>query len=221
MLDMAGTTDTSPDSSDICSVDELRGRYREPTPAVLHKSRPVIDPAAADFIAASPFIVVATTAEGGTDASPRGGPPGFVVTLDEGTIAFGDLAGNNRLDTYTNIVEHPSVGILFLVPGLEETLRVNGRARVTTDPEVLDRTMIDDRRPKVAVVVDVDECYIHCGKAVRRSGIWDPESWPADDERPTAGEVIVSQFSLEMDPALIDADLDAGYKETLWEQGGA
>lgn len=217
MPDMAETAETA----GIHDVDGLRSRYRDPTPAVLHKARPVIDPAAADFIAASPFVVVATTAEGGTDASPRGGPPGFVVTLDEGTIAFGDLAGNNRLDTYTNIVEHPSVGLLFLVPGLEETLRVNGRARITTDPDVLDRTVIDDRRPKVAVVIDVEECYIHCGKAVRRSGIWDPASWPAEDERPTAGEVIVSQFSLEMDPALIDADLDAGYKETLWEQGGA
>lgn len=206
---------------EITDVDELRSRYREPTPAVLHKARPVIDPAAADFIAASPFMVVATTSAGGTDASPRGGPPGFVVTLDEGTIAFGDLAGNNRLDSYANIVEHPAVGLLFLVPGLEETLRVNGQARVTTDPEVLDRTTVEGRRPKVAVVIDVDECYIHCGKAVRRSGMWDPTTWPADEERPTAGEVIVSQFSLEMDPALIDADLDAGYRETLWEQGGA
>lgn len=131
---------------EITDVDELRSRYREPTPAVLHKARPVIDPAAADFIAASPFMVVATTSAGGTDASPRGGPPGFVVTLDEGTIAFGDLAGNNRLDSYANIVEHPAVGLLFLVPGLEETLRVNGQARVTTDPEVLDRTTVEGRR---------------------------------------------------------------------------
>jgi PPOX class probable FMN-dependent enzyme len=205
---------------EIADVADLRSRYREPTPAVLHKARPVVDPAAADLIAASPFVVVATTSDGGTDASPRGGPPGFVVTLDEHTIAFGDLAGNNRLDSYANIVEHPAVGLLFLVPGLEETLRVNGQARITTDPAVLDRTAVDGRRPKVAVVVDVDECYIHCGKAVRRSGIWDSSTWPAEDERPTAGEVIVSQFSLEVDPALIDADLDAGYRETLWEQGG-
>ena len=210
-----------PGPTDIADVDELRSRYREPTPAVLHKARPVIDPAVADFIAASPFVVVATTSDGGTDASPRGGPPGFVVTLDESTIAFGDLAGNNRLDSYANIVEHPSVGLLFLVPGLEETLRVNGQARITTDPDILDRTTVDDRRPKVAVVIEVDECFIHCGKAVRRSGMWDPSTWPADDERPTAGEVIVSQFSLEMDPALIDADLEAGYRETLWEHGGA
>jgi uncharacterized protein len=218
MPNMSGSEHT--EDLDICDVEELRSRYREPTPAVLHKARPVIDPAAADLIAASPLIVVATTSASGTDASPRGGPPGFVVTVDEHTIAFGDLAGNNRLDTYANIVEHPAVGVLFLVPGLEETLRVNGQARVTTDPDVLDRTTIDGKRPKVAVAIDVDECYIHCGKALRRSGLWDPATWPATDERPTAGEVLVGQFSLEMDPALIDADLEAGYRETLWEHGG-
>lgn len=211
---------TSSDPVDICEVEDLRSRYHPPTPEVLHKERPVIDPAAAALIATSPLIVIATSAADGADASPRGGPPGFVVTLDEHTLAFGDLAGNNRLDSYANLLEHPAIGLLFLVPGLEETLRVNGRARVTTAPEVLDRTTIDGRRPKVAVVVDVDECYVHCGKALRRSGLWDPSTWPATDERPTAGDVIVGQYSLDIDPALIDTDLDTGYRETLWDHGG-
>ena len=208
------------DTNGISSVDDLRSRYHAPTPAVLHKERPVIDPAAAELIAIAPLIVIASTSSKGADASPRGGPPGFVVTLDEHTIAFGDLSGNNRLDSYANIVDNPAVGLLFLVPGLEETLRVNGRARITTDPDVLARTTVDGRRPKLAVVVDVDECYVHCGKAIRRSGLWEPSTWPASDARPTAGEVIVGQYSLDLDPALIDADLDAGYEATLWENGG-
>src|SRR5262245_5520590 len=94
----------------------LRDRYRPPHQAVLDKSRPKIDPAAAGFVAASPFIVLATTSPTGTDASPRGGPPGFVAVLDDGHIAFGDLSGNNRLDSYANIVEHPQIGMIFLVP---------------------------------------------------------------------------------------------------------
>jgi PPOX class probable FMN-dependent enzyme len=208
------------DQVNISDVDDLRSRYHDPMPAVVHKARPVIDPAAAELIALTPLIVIATSSDSGADSSPRGGPPGFVVTLDEHTLAFGDLAGNNRLDSYANIVEHPAVGLLFLVPGLEETLRVNGRARITTDPDVLDRTTVDGRRPKLAMVVDVEECYIHCGKALRRSGLWDPTTWPATDQRPTAGEVIVDQFSLDMDPGTIDADLEVGYRETLWENGG-
>lgn len=204
----------------VSDVEDLRSRYHPPMPEVLHKERPIIDPAAGELIALSPLVVIASSSAEGADSSPRGGPPGFVATLDEHTLAFGDLAGNNRLDSYANIIENPAVGLLFLVPGLEETLRVNGRARVTTDPEVLDRTTIGGRRPKLAVVIDVEECYVHCGKALRRSGLWDPSTWPSTGERPTAGEVIVGQYSLDIDPTLIDADLEAGYRETLWEHGG-
>ena len=130
---------------------------------------------------------------GCTDASPRGGPPGFVTVLDENHIAFGDLSGNNRLDSDTNIVEHPEVGILFLVPGVGETLRVNGRASVTTDPSVLDRTAIGGVQPKVAVVVAVEKCFIHCAKALRRSGVWDTGTWAAEGARPSAAVVIANQ----------------------------
>jgi PPOX class probable FMN-dependent enzyme len=198
----------------------LRDRYHPAHPAVLDKSRPTIDPKAADFIAAAPFMVLATTSPAGTDASPRGGPPGFVAVLDEHHLAFGDLAGNNRLDSYANIVDHPQVGILFLVPGVGETLRVNGRASVTTDPAILERTALDGTTPKVAIVVTVEECFIHCAKALRRSGIWEPESWAPVDRRPTAGAVIADQFKLDIDPALIDADLEVGYQATMWDEGG-
>jgi PPOX class probable FMN-dependent enzyme len=187
---------------------------------VLEKARPKIDPVAADFVAACPLVVLATTSSRGTDASPRGGPPGFVKVLDDRHLAFGDLSGNNRLDSYSNIVEHPLVGILFLVPGVDETLRVNGRATVTTEPDLVERTAIDGVRPKVAVVIEVEECYIHCAKALRRSGVWQPSTWTADDARPTAAEVIVDQFALDLDPSVIEDGLEADYQETLWREGG-
>ncbi|WP_421118856.1 MSMEG_1061 family FMN-dependent PPOX-type flavoprotein [Aquihabitans daechungensis] len=214
---MADETSTAFDLADRAA---LRTVYRDPHPAVADKHRPVIDDASAAFIASSPFFVLATTSDGGTDASPRGGPPGFVTVLDPRRIAFGDLAGNNRLDSYTNIVDHGEVGLLFLVPGRTETLRVNGRASVTTDPAVLDVALIDGKRPKVAVVVEVAECFIHCAKALRRSSLWDPESWLPADQTPTAGEIIAKAWDLDVDPGLIDADLEQGYEATMWVEGG-
>lgn len=200
--------------------DAIRARYHPAHPAILAKARPRVDAKAADFVAASPFVVLATTSASGTDASPRGGPPGFVKVLDPERVAFGDLAGNNRLDSYVNIVDRPEVGMLFLVPGVGETLRINGRASVTSAPDVCELVAIDGVQPKVAVVVDVDECYIHCAKALRRSGLWDPDTWSAPAARPSAAEVIVDQYQLDVEPALVEADLEAGYQETIWTGGG-
>ena len=204
----------------IADQRSLRDRYHPAHPAILAKARPRIDPKAADFIAASPFVVLATGSAGGTDASPRGGPPGFVRVLDPERLGFGDLAGNNRLDSYANLVDRPEVGMLFLVPGVEETLRVNGRATITDDADACAQVAIEGVDPKVAVIVDVEECYIHCAKAVRRSGIWHPSTWPARGRRPSAGEVIVDQYGLEVEPAAVEADLEVGYRETIWTEGG-
>lgn len=209
-----------PFSHAVADAAALRTRYREPHPLVLRKVIDRIDAGARAFIAASPFAVVATTGRRGTDASPRGGPPGFVAVLDEHRIALGDLAGNNRVDTFSNVLDDPAVGLIFLVPGLGETLRVNGRATLTTDPDVLDRTAIDGRRPKVALGVDVEACFIHCAKAFRRSGLWDPATWPEPGSRPTAGAVLRDHLDIEATPEEIDADLEAGYEATMWETGG-
>ena len=207
-------------TADVVSDEAgLRERYRQPHPAVVAKVRPKIDPAAAAFVAASPLVVLATTSATGTDASPRG-PPGFVKVLDPDHVAFADLSGNNRLDSYGNIVEHPNIGMLFLVPSVGETLRINGRATITTDPEVLATTAIDGVRPKVAVIVDVDECYIHCAKALRRSGVWDPATWLPPEERTSGAEVIVDQFQLQVTAEVVEADLEQDYQATLWVEGG-
>ena len=199
---------------------ELRDRYRPPSELVLRKQLDHLDPGSQGFIAASPFFVLATASAGGVDASPRGGPPGFVAVLDEHRLAFGDLAGNNRLDSYANIANSAAVGLLFFVPGVEETLRVNGVASITEDPTVLAVTAIQDRRPKVAVEVTVSECFVHCGKAVRRGGLWDAATWPASEDRPSAAAIFTDQLQLGVDPAVVAADLEAGYRATLWEHGG-
>jgi PPOX class probable FMN-dependent enzyme len=164
--------------------------------------------------------VLATTGDRGTDASPRGGPPGFVRVLDDRRLALGDLAGNRRLDSFENVLANPAVGLLFLVPGMGETLRVNGRASLTTDPAVLDACTIDGVRPGVAVGVDVDEVFLHCAKAFRRSGLWDPATWPADGDRPRAADIWKSQLGFDAPSEAIEADLEAGYRATMWEPGG-
>jgi PPOX class probable FMN-dependent enzyme len=198
----------------------LRSRYRPPSQLVVDKSIDHLDDGATGFIERSPLFVLATTSADGTDASPRGGRPGFVRVLDRHRLAFADLSGNNRLDSYTNLVERPSVGLLFVVPGVDETLRVNGSAWLTDDPEVLEACAIDGRLPKLAVGVTVAECFIHCAKALRRAAVWDASSWPAGDDRPSAAAIINDHLQLGVDPAVIEADLEAGYAATMWQPGG-
>lgn len=198
---------------------ELRARYRPPGGAARRKDVGRIDDAARAFIAASPFVVVASASDAGCDASPRGGPPGFVAVLDEHRVAFGDLSGNNRLDTLTNLVAHPAVGLLFLVPGVDETLRVNGTASVSVEPDVLDACVIDGKRPKVAVVVAVEQCFIHCAKAFRRAGLWQPSSWLPADDRPRAEYILAEHLAVD-DADAVRHTLETGYAATMWEVGG-
>ena len=206
--------------STIDTEEQLRSHYRDPGDGVRRKQIGHLDDGARDFLASTTLAIVATFGPGGADNSPRGGPPGFLRVLDDNHLAWGDLSGNNRLDTYSNLTTHPQVGMLCIIPGMEETLRVNGTASVTTDVAVLEQTAIDGRIPKVAVVVDVAECYIHCAKALRRAGVWDPSSWPAVDDRPSPAAILVKHIDIDIDPARVEADLEAGYQVSLWEPGG-
>ena len=210
-----------PFAAPITDVDDLRSHYRPLTDLVRRKEIDRVDAGARGFIERSPFVVIATAGPDGVDASPRGGPPGFVAVLDEHRLAIGDLSGNNRLDTLANIVASPPVGLLFLVPGVDETLRVNGRATVTTDPSVLEAATIGDRRPKVAIGIDVDGCYVHCGKASRRGGLWDTTAWLAPEDRPSAACILKDHVELDLDPEVIERALEKDYRATLWESGGA
>src|SRR3954447_8203213 len=146
-------------TSTVTSVEGLRSIYRPPAQRSLDKEVDHLDGHCRDFIAHSPFVVVATGTDATVDVSPKGGPPGFVAVLDDHRLAVPDMAGNNRLDSMRNIVDGGSVALLFMVPATDETLRVNGQATITTDVEVLDLCPIGDLRPNVAIVVDVRTAF--------------------------------------------------------------
>lgn len=189
------------------SREELREAYRPVGRPARDKQLDRLDDHCRDFIAHAPFAVIATSdASGACDASPRGGPPGFVRVLDDRHLSIPDLSGNNRLDSFGNLVENPGIGILFLVPGIGETLRVNGRARVERE---------DDGA--VAVVVEVDEAFIHCAKALRRSALWSPEQWPDTSDMATPARMLRDQVAPSESVEQIADYLERGYAETLWD----
>lgn len=206
----------------VSSVEQLRTIYREPHQLVVDKERPELDAATQRFIERGRFVLLGTYgADGSGDVSPRGGEEGFLKVLDSTHVAMADLGGNNRIDSLRNIVETGQVGLLFVHPGQSETVRVNGRAWVTTDPELLDSFTLP-RRPVSAVVVEVTGTFIHCAKAFRRSGMWDPEVWASLADSPDAADILVCQNILppEVTADLVRADLGAGYDAALaWEAG--
>lgn len=169
---------------DITTLDQLRELYREPSERVKAKKGLTIDGATATFVAQSTFLCLATSnGEGGCDVSPRGGPAGQLKVLNEGrSVALPDLSGNNLIDSLSNIVANPHAGVLAMVTGSDETLRIDGPARLTTDPEILSLWSDELKRIKVAIVIDISSVFMHCAKAFRRGGVWQPDSWLAPDE---------------------------------------
>jgi PPOX class probable FMN-dependent enzyme len=169
-------------SGTISSAAQLRQLFGEPLPRVVAKEMPALDEATREFIAAAPFLVMATTgADGSCDAGPKGGPPGFVRVLSDTRLLIPEFPGNRRFDGVQNLVERPGIGLLFVVPGISETLRVNGFARLTRDEELLESCAVDGRRPWFVADVEVSQVFSHCGKAFVRSDLWQPERWPDPD----------------------------------------
>lgn len=169
----------------IGTVEELEALYPSPAARTLTKIRDHLDAGLAALIQSSPFVLLATAdADGRCDVSPRGGPPGFVKVLDANRVALPDLNGNHLLDSLRNLLSNPHAALLVVVPGQDETLRVEGTAHITTDAEVLDLFVDELRRPAVAVVIEVVSAYTHCAKAFRRGGVWSPESWPQHERSP-------------------------------------
>jgi uncharacterized protein len=171
------------DQHTISSTAELRELFGEPQPRVVAKEMPALDEQTREFIAAAPFLVMATTGEDGScDAGPKGGPPGFVHVLTDTRLLIPEFPGNRRFDGVQNLVTRPGIGLLFVVPGISETLRVNGDARLTRDPELLAACAVDGRSPWFVTDVEIRQVFGHCGKAFLRSDLWKPESWPDPDE---------------------------------------
>jgi hypothetical protein len=202
------------DEEAITNEGELRGRFDEPSARALAKDVGRLDAMCRRLIAASPFVVIGSAdEEGRADVSPRGGPPGFVTVLDEGHLAIPDATGNNRLDTLANVIASGRVGLLFLIPGRDTTLRVNGRAWVSAEPSVLERLQPVGKPPRAAVVVvAAEEVYAHCPKAFIRSRLWEPESWPDPAGLPSSAEVTRAHLA---DPALTVEEIEAGERESL------
>ncbi len=180
-----------------------------------------LDQHAKAFINRSPFLCIGTqNLDGRADVSPRGDPAGFVKILDSRTLAIPDRPGNNRLDSLTNILANPSVGLLFIVPGFDDTLRVNGQASLVNDPELLEGMRVKDRVPKLAIVVKVSEVFLHCAKAFRRSQLWNPDCLQNRAEMPSLSKIILDQTTgaPSDDGAMrkIDDELEEEYRKTLY-----
>lgn len=179
----------------IQTLDQLRALYAQPAARARRKQIARIDPHAQRFIGLAPFCVLASGGSHGRllDASPRGGDPGFVKVADEHTLLLPDSVGNNRLDTLENLLADPRLSLIFLIPNVEETLRVNGRARLRDEPEFVDRFAHERQRPKLVIEISVQEVYLHCAKAFMRSRLWAPETWPQRAALPSMNEMIHDQ----------------------------
>jgi uncharacterized protein len=200
-MDVPGTIDT---------IDQLEAMYRRPGAGAASKVLTAIDEGMAAFIDRCPLIVLATTdGAGNIDASPRGGPPGFVRRLDDRHVAVPDLNGNNRLDSLRNVIAHPWVGLLMMVPGKDETLRINGPAALTTDPDILGGFTQELRPPKLALVIGVEEIFGHCAKAFRRANAWQPAEWGTTADAPDLAAMYACHWNL--DEATVRTDLEASY----------
>jgi len=206
----------------IRSEADLREIIGPRDPIADQKSIPVIDKYARQFIGLSPFLTIATyDAKGNADVSPRGDAPGFVQILDDRTIAIPDRPGNNRVDTMTNILENPAVGLLLFVPGFEDTLRINGKAVLTRDPTLMAAATVNNRPPKIVIRVSVEEVFLHCAKALKRSKLWDPAQHVDRKTMPSLARMILEQVEHnkcadEAFLAEVDEDIERDYKENLY-----
>ncbi|HKX42742.1 MAG TPA: pyridoxamine 5'-phosphate oxidase family protein [Burkholderiaceae bacterium] len=207
---------TPADPHTIADLAQLEALFERPGETSTRKEVPYVHPLYRRMIEASPFAILATTGPGGLDASPRGDPPGFVAVEDEHTLLLPERRGNNRIDSLRNIVADPRVGLLFLVPGIGETLRVNGRAHLSVDPTLLQRFAVDGRLPKCVIVIRVDTVFFQCARAIQRSKLWDPLPPRAERHVPTPGTILEVLSESTIDGAAYDRELPQRQRATLY-----
>ena len=208
--------DGAPVGSIVASLDELAELYRAPSHLVASKKAAVLDDASRGIVERSPFVLIGTDgADGGLDVSPRGGPPGFVRVLDHRHLAIPDLNGNNLIDSLRAVVASHRAALLVVIPGKDETLRVNGAAWVTTDASVLDLWAGELRRPTSAIVIRTDEVFMHCAKAFRRGRVWDASSWDELADAPDGLDILASQGLVPANDAATREFLDQSYLDDL------
>jgi PPOX class probable FMN-dependent enzyme len=216
---MESTMDDRTTVTDCISEETaLRGLYQPPMELAILKQLDRLDKHCKNFLAHSPFAVIGSTRPGkGTDVSPRGDAPGFARVVDDYTIAIPDRPGNNRLDTMSNIVADSEIGLLFFIPGIDETLRINGTARLSRDPELLAAAAVNGREPRLIILVTVREAFLHCGKALKRSKLWHEDYRIDKKDFPSLGRMIIEQTkptNITVEQA--DVVVEEGYRNNLY-----
>jgi PPOX class probable FMN-dependent enzyme len=202
---------TDPDGSSVTTIDGLTAHYAQPTERILKKRRDQVSALGRAFIAASPFVVLATGSREGLDCSPKGDRPGFVEISDDGrTLLIPDRRGNNLIDSLRNLVYDPRVGLIFFVPGVNESYRVNGRARISTDAELRRRFAVNGKEPATVLVVTVEQAFEHCPKALVRSNLWKAGSAGRPEGVPTLGDFVAAR-----DPTTNSTAFDAAYSQRI------
>ena len=198
---------------DLASLESLYGDVNE---ASALKEISYLHPHYAAFIQASPFAVLATAGERGLDASPRGDAPGFVEIVDDKKLLMADRRGNNRIDSLRNILRNPQIALLFLVPGIGETLRVNGRAEISIDPALLERFAVKDRAPRTVLIIHVESVFFQCSRALIRSELWNPEKQLPRTALPSTGQMLAAVTDQRIDAETYDRELPPRLKATLY-----
>jgi len=204
------------DAQRITDPDALQALYGEPSAASITKEVDHVHPHYRAFIEAAPFVVLATAGPDGLDASPRGDPAGFVTVADDKTLLIPDRRGNNRIDSLRNILADPRVALLFLVPGVGETLRVNGHACISTDPVLLARFAMQDKPPRSVLVIDVETVFFQCSRALVRSALWDPARQIERASLPSTGRMLADLSAGNIDGQAYDRALPGRVRETLY-----
>jgi PPOX class probable FMN-dependent enzyme len=198
---------------DIAALEALYGQVNEVSAL---KEISYLHPHYAAFVKASPFAVLATAGPHGLDASPRGDPAGFIEIVDDRTLLVADRRGNNRIDSLRNIIADPRVALLFLVPGVGETLRVNGTAEISADPELLARFAINDKAPRTMLIIHIESVFFQCSRALIRSELWNPERHIDRKELPSTGQMLAAVTDQRIDGETYDRELPPRLKATLY-----
>jgi PPOX class probable FMN-dependent enzyme len=198
---------------DLAALESLYGDVNEVSAL---KEITYLHPHYAAFIKASPFAMLATAGPHGLDASPRGDPPGFVEIVDDKTLLLADRRGNNRIDSLRNILTDPRVALIFLIPGIGETLRVNGTAEISVDPELLARFTVGGKRPRTMLIVHIESAFFQCSRALIRSGLWDPDRQLPRSALPSTGQMLAAVTEDRIDAETYDRELPPRLKATLY-----
>ncbi|WP_377888088.1 MSMEG_1061 family FMN-dependent PPOX-type flavoprotein [Alkalihalobacillus sp. R86527] len=198
----------------VQTVEELQSLGGKPGKLAANKVIPFLDENCELFISHSPFLTIATSAQDGSDVSPRGDQPGFVKVIDQRHLLIPERPGNKRMDSLKNILENPYVGLLFIVPGRDETLRINGKACIVKDQSLLEGCEAFGKVPVLGIGVEVMECFIHCGKALKRSHLFEQEYWPSNEKLPSAAKMLADHAKLESES--VSKSLKESYTQRLY-----